>query len=201
MSLFRFLGRFIAGVSLFLRVLLSYKFLALRNFGASPERKQERIKRLHRSNAALIRERMVRLRGVFIKIGQFMSSRVDVLPEEYTEELSKLQDQVPPAPVSDIRKRVEEELGPMEEVFSSFNEEPIASASLGQVHKACLRDGECIVVKVQYPGIEWIIASDLRTLKFVIRILRVLYRQINLDVIYSEFSRIVAEELDYLQEG
>ncbi len=201
MSFFRFLGRFIAGVSLFLRVLLSYKFLALRNLVASPERKQERIKRLHRKNAALIRERMVRLRGVFIKIGQFMSSRVDVLPEEYTDELSKLQDQVPPAPISEIRKRVEEELGPMEEVFSSFDEEPIASASLGQVHRACLRDGECIVVKVQYPGIEWVIASDLRTLKFVIRILRVFYRQINLDVIYSEFSRIVAEELDYLQEG
>jgi predicted unusual protein kinase regulating ubiquinone biosynthesis (AarF/ABC1/UbiB family) len=78
---------------------------------------------------------------------------------------------------------------------------PVASASLGQVHRACLKDGDCIVVKVQYPGIEDVIATDMRTLKFVIRILRVLYRQINLDVIYSEFSRIVGEELDYIQEG
>ncbi len=80
----------------------------------------------------------------------------------------------------------------MDEVFSSFDEMPIASASLGQVHRACLRDGDCIVVKVQYPGIEEVIAADIRTLKFVIRILRVLYRHINLDVIYSEFSRIVS---------
>jgi predicted unusual protein kinase regulating ubiquinone biosynthesis (AarF/ABC1/UbiB family) len=130
-----------------------------------------------------------------------MSSRVDILPEEYTDELSKLQDRVPPTPFEEIARRVTEELGPLEEVFSSFNRTPIASASLGQVHRACLRDGDCIVVKVQYPGIEEVIAADIRTLKFVIRILRVLYPQINLDVIYSEFSRIVFEELDYLQEG
>jgi predicted unusual protein kinase regulating ubiquinone biosynthesis (AarF/ABC1/UbiB family) len=194
-------GRFIQGVSLFLRVLLSYKLLGLRNFLATPERKRERLKRLHAKNAALLRGKMIEQRGVLIKIGQFMSSRVDLLPEEYTDELSKLQDQVPPAPIADIKKRVTEELGPMDEVFSSFDEEPLASASLGQVHKACLRHGDCIVVKVQYPGIEEIIAADMRTLKFVIRILRLLYRQINLDVIYSEFSRIVLEELDYIQEG
>jgi predicted unusual protein kinase regulating ubiquinone biosynthesis (AarF/ABC1/UbiB family) len=144
---------------------------------------------------------MIEMRGVLIKIGQFMSSRVDILPGEYTDELSKLQDRVPPAPFRDIARRVTEELGPMDEVFSSFNETPIASASLGQVHRACLRDGECIVVKVQYPGIEEVIAADMRTLKFVIRILRILYRQINLDVIYLEFSRIIMEELDYIQEG
>ena len=201
MSWFLSLARFRAGVLLFLRVLLSYKLLALRNLLASPERKRERMKRLHARNAVLLREKMIVLRGVFIKIGQFMSSRVDLLPEEYTDELSKLQDQVPPAPLTDILKRVADELGPIEEVFSSFEAEPIASASLGQVHKACLRDGDCIVVKVQYPGIEQVIAADMRTLKFVIRILRLLYREINLDVIYSEFSRIIAEELDYIQEG
>jgi predicted unusual protein kinase regulating ubiquinone biosynthesis (AarF/ABC1/UbiB family) len=201
MPLFRSTSRFIQGVRLFLRVLLSYKLLALRNLFASSSVKKERLKRRHAKNARLLREQMIELRGVFIKIGQFMSSRVDILPEEYTDELSKLQDQVPPTAFANIEKRVTAELGPMDEVFSSFDEEPIASASLGQVHKACLRDGDCIVVKVQYPGIEEVIAADMRTLKFVIRILRLLYRQINLDVIYSEFSRIVAEELDYIQEG
>jgi ubiquinone biosynthesis protein len=201
MRLFRYRGRFIQGVNLFLRVLLSYKLLALRNTFSSSALRQERLKRLHAKNAYLLRERMIAMRGVLIKIGQFLSSRVDLLPEEYTNELSKLQDQVPPSPYADIARRVTEELGPMEEVFFSFDEEPIASASLGQVHRACLRDGDCIVVKVQYPGIEDVIAADMRTLKFVIRILRVLYRQINLDVIYSEFARIVMEELDYIQEG
>ncbi len=196
-------GRFVKGVLLFLRVLLSYKLLGLRNIVADPHLRRERLKRLHAKNAVLLRERMIEMRGVLIKIGQFLSSRVDLLPEEYTSELSKLQDQVPPAPFRDIVQRVTEELGPMDEVFSSFDETPIASASLGQVHKACLRNGDddCIVVKVQYPGIDEVIAADMRTLKFVIGILRKIYRHINLDVIYSEFSRIILEELNYLQEG
>jgi len=144
---------------------------------------------------------MIQQRGVFIKIGQFLSSRVDLLPEEYTTELAKLQDQVPPAPFADIRKRLVEELGPLEEVFSDFTEVPIASASLGQVHRACLRDGDCIVVKVQYPGIDEVIAADMRTIKVIMRLLKLLYSRVNLDVIYSEFARIVTEELDYLKEG
>jgi predicted unusual protein kinase regulating ubiquinone biosynthesis (AarF/ABC1/UbiB family) len=201
MRFFKYRGRFFRGVELFLRVLLSYKLLGLRNVFASEDVVRYRMKRLHAENARIIREHMIAMRGVLIKIGQFMSSRVDILPEEYTDELSKLQDQVPPTAFPEIAKRVTEELGPMEEVFSSFNPDPIASASLGQVHRACLRDGDCIVVKVQYPGIEEVIAADLRTLRFVIKILRILYRHINLDVIYSEFSRVVAEELDYIQEG
>ncbi len=201
MRKFRYLGRFFQGVALFLRVLLSYKLLALRNFFASAPVRKERLKQLHARNAVMLREHMIGMRGVLIKIGQFLSSRVDVLPQEYTDELSKLQDQVPPTPFPEIARRVTQELGPLEEVFSTFDQEPIASASLGQVHRACLKDGDCIVVKVQYPGIEEVIAADIRTLKFVISILRVLYRHINLDVIYSEFSRIVFEELDYIQEG
>ncbi len=201
MRLFRYRSRFLRGVALFLRVLLSYKFLSARNFLASEETRRTRLKALHAENARILRERMIEMRGVMIKIGQFMSSRVDLLPEEYTDELSKLQDQVPPAPFSDIAARVEQELGPLDEVFSSFDETPLASASLGQVHRACLKGGECIVVKVQYPGIEEVIAADIRTLRFVIRILQRLYPHINLEVIYSEFSRIVFEELDYIQEA
>ena len=191
MNFFSYRGRFVQGVRLFLRILLSYRFHSLRNAFVSPDLRNERLKALHAKNARMLRERMIEMKGVLIKIGQFLSSRVDILPEEYTDELSKLQDQVPPAPFSDIAKRITEELGPMDVVFSSFDEEPIASASLGQVHKACLRHGDCIVVKVQYPGIDEVIAADIRTLRFVIRILSRLYRHINLDVIYSEFSRIV----------
>ncbi len=201
MNFFNYWSRFLQGVRLFLTILVSYKYHSLRSLFASPALQEARLKRLHAVNARMLRERMLEMRGVLIKIGQFMSSRVDILPEEYTDELSKLQDQVPPAPFNAIAQRLVEELGPVNEVFSSFTEIPIASASLGQVHRACLRDGECIVVKVQYPGIEEVIAADMKTLKFVLRILRVLIRQINLDVIYSEFARIVQEELDYIQEG
>src|SRR5512143_4375662 len=187
MNFFSYRGRFVQGVRLFLRILLSYRFHSLRNAFVSPDVRNERLKALHARNARMLRKSMIEMKGVLIKIGQFLSSRVDVLPEEYTDELSKLQDQVPPTPFPEIARRVTQELGPLEEVFSSFDEEPIASASLGQVHKACLRHGDCIVVKVQYPGIDEVIVADMRTLKFVIRILRVLYRQMHLDVIYSEF--------------
>src|SRR5574341_2029801 len=185
MSLFRSTSRFIQGVNLFLRVLLSYKLHALRNLFASPSVKKERQKRLHARNARLLREQMIELRGVFIKIGQFLSSRVDILPEEYTNELSKLQDHVPPADISEIMKRVIAEIGPPEEIFSSFERTPIASASLGQVHRAYLKSGERIAVKVQYPGMEEVIAADIRTLGFIIKLLKAFYRRINLDVIYS----------------
>ena len=201
MNFFSYRGRFVQGVSLFLRVFLSYKFHSLRNTFVSPTVRKKRLKELHAKNARMLRLRMIEMRGVFIKIGQFLSSRVDILPEEYTDELSKLQDQVPPALFSDIARRITEELGPLDEVFSSFEEEPIAAASLGQVHKACLRDGDCIVVKVQYPGIDEVIDADLRTFRFVLRILGRFYRHINFDVIFSEVSRIVHAELDYIQEG
>lgn len=201
MQIFHYRGRFVKGVVLFLRILLSYKLFALRNTFTSPAHRKERLKQLHAKNAFVLRERMIEMRGVLIKIGQFLSSRVDILPEEYTNELSKLQDQVPPANIADIMKRVIKEIGPPDEIFSSFDETPIASASLGQVHRAFLKSGECIAVKVQYPGIEEVITADIRTLSFVIKILKVLYSRINVDVIYSEFSRIIREELDYIQEG
>ncbi len=106
MQIFHSRGRFVKGVVLFLRILLSYKFFALRNTFASPAHRKERLKQLHAKNAFVLRERMIEMRGVLIKIGQFLSSRVDILPEEYTNELSKLQDQVPPANIADIMKRV-----------------------------------------------------------------------------------------------
>ncbi len=201
MKIFDYQVRFVRGVALFLRILLGYKLLSLRNAFASPAMRKERLKRLHSKYAFVLRERMIEMRGVLIKIGQFLSSRVDILPEEYTTELSKLQDHVPPADLAEIMKRVIEEIGPPEDVFASFDETPIASASLGQVHRATLKSGERIAVKVQYPGIEEVITADIRTFHFIIRLLKIFYRRINLDVIYSEFSRIINEELDYLREA
>jgi predicted unusual protein kinase regulating ubiquinone biosynthesis (AarF/ABC1/UbiB family) len=201
MQIFRYQIRFVRGVALFLRILVGYKVLSLRNAFASPAIRKERLKRLHAQYAFILRERMIEMRGVLIKVGQFLSSRVDILPEEYTTELSKLQDHVPPADIAEIMKRVIEEIGPPGDVFASFDETPIASASLGQVHRATLKSGDQIAVKVQYPGIEEVIAADIRTFGFIIRLLKIFYRRINLDVIYSEFSRIIHEELDYIQEG
>ena len=166
------------------------------------EKKQKLLKNLHRRNALLIREKAIEMKGLMIKVGQFLSSRVDFLPDEYTSELSLLQDSVPSHDYNMIRKRIIEELGsPPENIFLKFNTEPIAAASLGQVHEAVLKDGSRVAVKIQYPDIENLIETDIRMFKMVIRFFRGRYRRINFDMLHDEFSRLVRGELDYLQEG
>ena len=107
---------------------------------------------------------------LLIKLGQFLSSRVDLLPEQAIAVLSSLQDEVPPAPFAHVVQVIESELGrPIEEVFSLLERKCTAAASLGQVHKAILAStGETVAVKIQRPHCEQLVRMDLRTLKFVI---------------------------------
>ena len=108
----------------------------------------------NRARAIRIRETALEMGGVLIKIGQFLSSRVDLLPTEYIEELALLQDEVPGVPFSEIRSTVEEDLGaPLNVLFQSFDTQPVAAASLGQVHHAVLVGGEHVAVKVRRPHI------------------------------------------------
>jgi predicted unusual protein kinase regulating ubiquinone biosynthesis (AarF/ABC1/UbiB family) len=154
--------------------------------------------------------------GVMIKIGQFLSTRVDVLPPEVTDELSDLQDMVPAEEFPSIRQLAENEFGaPLTEIFESFDEEPLASASLGQVHRAVLKspsvnrageklDIEHVVVKVQRPKIEKIIETDLAALRRVAGWLDrypPIRKRVDVPALIAEFSRILAEEIDYLAEG
>jgi len=151
-----------------------------------------------------------------IKIGQFLSARVDMLPAEVTDELSGLQDKVPEEDFQQIRQLAETELGaPLLERFLSFEDEPLASASLGQVHRAVLKPednkwpsidgftGE-VVVKVQRPNIKAIIDTDLLALKKVTGWLMrypPIQKRADLPALMDEFSRILAEEIDYISEG
>ncbi|HEX8948913.1 MAG TPA: AarF/UbiB family protein [Dissulfurispiraceae bacterium] len=197
--------RFLKGLFVSLRVLLSYKVFHML-FGFMPSRwKDKRIKKLHRENAALLREKAIEMKGVMIKVGQFLSSRIDFLPDEYISELSQLQDKVPPHDYEGIRAQLVAAFGKSpEEVFAAFEREPIAAASLGQVHRAVLRDGQTVAVKIQYPEIEGIIETDIRMLGMLVRIMGGgygKYGRINLKVLHEEFSRIIRGELDYLQEG
>jgi predicted unusual protein kinase regulating ubiquinone biosynthesis (AarF/ABC1/UbiB family) len=156
------------------------------------------------SYASRFRSLAVNLGGVLIKVGQFLSARVDVLPAEVTQELSGLQDEVPAEKFSDIRQVVESEFSLLlEEKFANFSEQPEAAASLGQVHSARV-DGRIVVVKVQRPGIERIIATDLAALRTVANWLqryRPISRRANLPALMEEFTRILYEEIDYLAEG
>lgn len=172
--------------------------------------------------AAAFRTLAVHMGGVLIKVGQFLSSRLDVLPEEVTAELAGLQDEVPPEAFADIRQVAEAELGaPLAERFAEFDEVPLAAASLGQVHRARLSlstededdappagedEGTTarVVVKVQRPNIEAIIATDLATLRTVGKWLHrypPIRRRVDVPALLAEFTRILYEEIDYLAEG
>lgn len=142
--------------------------------------------------------------GVMIKLGQFISSRVDLLPPEVLAELSTLQDEVPTIDFAIIRRRVEEELGPLDQRFSEFDETPVAAASLGQAHRARLPGGERVVVKVLRPGIHSLVATDLKALGVVAgwaMKFSFIARRANVPALLDEFSVVLWEELDYRQEA
>ncbi|MEO5656544.1 MAG: AarF/UbiB family protein [Nitrospiria bacterium] len=183
-------------------ILARYQLDGVRSIFASDETRARRRSRLHRAAAVRMRRSAVELRGVFIKLGQFMSARVDILPEEYTEELATLQDQVPPMPFPPIRDRLVRELGgEIAQRFTAFDERPVAAASLGQVHEAALSDGRRVAVKVQYPGIQTVVVTDLRAARLVARLLQWRFPRIRFDTLYDEFARVVHGELNYLNEG
>lgn len=154
----------------------------------------------------------VSLGGLMIKVGQFMSSRLDVLPPEITAELAGLQDEVPAVPFDEIRALAEEELGmPLERAYARLDEQPVAAASLGQAHRAALRPDlaadagfATVVVKVQRPGIEAIVDVDLSALRRVARFLsgvRVVSDHVDAPALIEEFATTSLEEIDYLHEA
>ncbi len=155
--------------------------------------------------AASFRDLAVEMGGVLIKLGQFLSSRADVMPPEVTRELAALQDEVPADPLPPIKRLIEEELGaPIPELFSRFVEEPQSGASLGQTYYAWLPEGDAVIVKAQRPHIEELVATDLAAVKWAIGLIKwypALRRRINLDALFEEFSRITHRELDYIAEG
>jgi len=146
-----------------------------------------------------------KLGPTFIKLGQVLSSRPDLLPPAYLEALTRLQDSVKPFPFADVQRIVEEELGArLSKAFSVFEETPIAAASLGQVHRAALRDGRLVAVKVQRPDIARTVASDLDALDEIAQFLTNRTgagKRYDLVGMVAEFRMALEAELDYLQEA
>ncbi|TBR57352.1 hypothetical protein B4U84_15160 [Westiellopsis prolifica IICB1] len=155
--------------------------------------------------AVWIRNTLLDLGPTFIKVGQLFSTRADIFPSEYVEELSKLQDKVPAFSYQQVETIIEQELGKkIPELFASFEPIPLAAASLGQVHKGVLRSGEAVVVKVQRPGLKKLFEIDLRILKGIARYFQShpkWGRGRDWIGIYEECCRILWEEIDYLSEG
>jgi len=212
-------------VLFFARVLLGIAFwdIVLPRLGFRKLANQTRPERLRRS-AIAFRALAIHMGGVLIKVGQFLSTRVDILPPEFTQELVGLQDEVPAEPFPAIRKVIEAEFGvPLLEKFGAFEEIPLAAASLGQVHRAWLYklrqstptsstgpqtdievETRNVVVKVQRPNIEVLIHTDLAALNTVGTWLQrypPIRKRANVPALLSEFTRILYEEIDYLAEG
>lgn len=166
---------------------------------------EEKLATRRRIQAAWIKESFLELGPTFIKVGQLFSTRADLFPAEYVEELSKLQDRVPAFSYEQTKQLIEEDLSkPLHELFHTFDPIPLAAASLGQVHKAQLHSGEEVVVKVQRPGLKQLFTIDLAILK---KIAWYFQRHPkwgeNRDWlgIYEECCRILWQEVDYLREG
>jgi len=147
----------------------------------------------------------VSMGGLIVKVGQFLSVRIDLLPKEYIDVLSTLQDALPAVPTPQIVAVIEKELGrPLRHLYADFDEQPTAAASLGQVHRATLPDGKPVAVKVLRPGIEALVETDLGILRTLLRMLDHLiglHRFIDVEGLIGDFTTTFGDELDYVKEG
>ena len=152
-----------------------------------------------------VRQTLEQLGPTFIKLGQLLSTRSDVIPADYVAELEKLQDSAPPIPIEAVREAIREELGePIDAIFAQFDDTPLAAASLGQTHLATLKNGREVVVKVQRPGVKSLVETDLEIMAGVARFLEQRFTQARtygLSDVVDEFSVIIRQELDYTREG
>lgn len=200
-------------VFFFARIILSFIFweLILARLGLKAW-VRARAKARYARYARRFRAMAIRMGGLMIKVGQFLSSRLDVLPPEITEELADLQDEVPAETFADIRALAEKEFGaPLQDTFAWFDETPMAAASLGQVHRARLLPADAesfgfdaVVVKIQRPFIDQIVEVDLSALRRVggwLKQYKPISKRADVPALVEEFAAICRDEINYLVEG
>jgi predicted unusual protein kinase regulating ubiquinone biosynthesis (AarF/ABC1/UbiB family) len=166
-------------------------------------RRKERLSVTYEKMADDIVDTLGELKGAVMKIGQIASQTQDFLPKEFSKALQKLQKEAPPVAFSIIRDQVEKELGDsLDQLFMTFDEEPFAAASIGQVHRAVLKSGREVVVKVQYPGVDRSCDSDLKQLKLTLKLGGLIKMpKASVDALFDEIKARLHEELDYEQEA
>ncbi len=194
--------RFIRAYWTTFQVIFSYLWLAFKSWLVGPTYRKQRIAAVHKLNALRVEATILELQGLFIKVGQLLSIMANFLPEEFRGELETLQDQVTPRPYSDVAPRLEAELGgKVDDIFDDFHRTPIASASLGQVHEARLKDGTRVAVKVQHRDIDEIVRLDLKTIRRIMTIVQWFVPVQGLDAYYHQIKDLLRQELDFISEA
>ncbi|WP_180103215.1 AarF/ABC1/UbiB kinase family protein [Acinetobacter sp. YH12126] len=172
---------------------------SIRNITADEEQKNASRSKLFQDIGLQIADTLGEMKGAVMKVGQIASQYKDIFPPEVAKAISKLQRQAPAMPFAEIKAQVEQELGkPLAQIFKSFEEQPFAAASIGQVHKAVLPNGQQVVVKVQYPGVEEACESDLKQVRLALRLMGVLKIDRKLqDKLFREIQDSLDNELNY----
>ena len=194
--------RLVRAMRVFGTIFLSYLFTMVLERLRGRDKVRERWRKVHRKNARRMYQGFIRLRGVYIKLGQILSVMGTFLPRAYTDELEGLQDEVPPQPYREIAKTFHRAFGkkPLD-VFKTFSEEPVAAASLGQVHQASNEAGERLAVKILYPNVATIIKIDLRVLGWALRIYQRIVPLQQLHRVHEQLTDMLERETDLLNEA
>ncbi|MCD9561027.1 hypothetical protein HAX54_019961 [Datura stramonium] len=183
-------------------IYFDYKALQQREKWVNASKKASLWEKCHERNARRVLNLIVKLEGLWVKLGQYLSTRADVLPEAYTCLLKQLQDALPPRSLKEVCRTIEKELGKtMDNLFLDFDKVPLATASIAQVHRAILSDGQEVVVKVQHDGIKAVILEDLKNAKSIIDWIAWAEPQYNFHPMIDEWCKEAPKELDFNHEA
>ncbi|MCL7032459.1 hypothetical protein MKW94_002469 [Papaver nudicaule] len=183
-------------------IYLDYKTLQQRERWSSKSKRAALWEKTHERNAKRLLSLIVELEGLWVKMGQYLSTRADVLPQAYIVLLKQLQDSLPPRPVKEVCRTIQKELGKsVADLFSEFVETPLATASIAQVHRATLNDGRSVVVKVQHEGIKTVILEDLKNAKSIVDWIAWAEPQYDFNPMIDEWCKEAPKELDFNHEA
>ncbi|KAJ1698222.1 hypothetical protein LUZ63_006734 [Rhynchospora breviuscula] len=202
MGLGNIISRRLKVFAIALIIYVDYKAIQKRVRWAKGSKKNTIWEKTHERNARRVLNLMIELEGLWVKLGQYLSTRADVLPEAYISVLKQLQDSLPPHSLKEVCRTIEKELGKsMKDLFSGFVHTPLATASIAQVHRATMQDGREVVVKVQHDGVKEIILEDLKNAKSIVDWIAWAEPQYDFNPMIDEWCKEAPKELDFNHEA